>query len=73
MERETKKQKEYSEREAVDVTEMGYSAQDVAEMKHLDFMYGGETTQQELEDMRSEELDQGINPFAEQKTLKMKP
>ena len=41
MERENQKKKEYAEREAVDAKELGMGSGEVAQMKELDFMYGG--------------------------------
>jgi hypothetical protein len=55
MERETKKQQEYEERSSVDFKELGMGSSELAQMKELDFMYGGQTTQEELEDMEDEE------------------
>ena len=55
MEREKQKQKEYDERSSVDFKELGMGSAELAQMKELDFMYGGQTTQEELEDMEEEE------------------
>ena len=44
MERENKKKEEYASREQVSATELGMDAGEIAQMKEMDFMYGGETT-----------------------------
>lgn len=63
MEREQKKQREYDERKSVDVKEIGLATGDIATMKELDFMYGGRTTQEELEDMEDEDDMKALDPY----------
>ena len=49
--REAEKQKEYEERASVEVKELGLKEGELAQMKELDFMYGGKTTQEELDEI----------------------
>ena len=44
MDREKQKQQEYDERSSVDFKELGMGSAELAQMKELDFMYGGQTT-----------------------------
>ena len=55
QEREAKKQEEYKKRDEIEVDELGMDSKDVKQMKELDFLYGGQTTQEELEEMEAEE------------------
>lgn len=73
MERENQKKKEYAEREAVDAKELGMGSGEVAQMKELDFMYGGQTTQEELEDMEEEEHLKAVDPYLKKKERYVKP
>jgi hypothetical protein len=38
------------------MTSLGVSGGEIAQMKEMDFMYGGKTTKDELEDMEDEEI-----------------
>ena len=67
MDRENQKQKEYRERTAVDVEELGVQSGDLTQMKELDFMYGGTTTQQELDEMEEEEAMKAVDPYLKKK------
>ena len=62
QEREAKKREEYQQRAEVEVEELGLGQGDVKQMKELDFMYGGQTTQEELEEMEAEEEAQSVDP-----------
>ena len=42
-------------------------------MKELDHMYGGKTTQEELDEIREEEDAAAIDPYLEKKTRFIKP
>ena len=42
-------------------------------MKELDFMYGGQTTQEELEDMEEEEHLKAVDPYLKKKERYVKP
>jgi len=42
-------------------------------MKEMDFLYGGSTTEEELEDMQSEEESKMIDPYLKAKERKIKP
>ena len=48
-------------------------SQELSQMKELDFMYGGQTTQEELEDMEDEEHQKAIDPYLEKKARYVKP
>ena len=73
MDREKQKQQEYDERSSVDFKELGMGSAELAQMKELDFMYGGQTTQEELEDMEDEEHQKAIDPYMEKKSRFVKP
>jgi len=55
IDRENQKRQEYEERGRVDVEELNLKGGELSQMKELDFMYGGSTTQSELEDIEEEE------------------
>ena len=42
-------------------------------MKELDYMYGGETTAQEMQDMEQEEDSKLTDPYMKKKKRTMKP
>lgn len=46
---------------------------ELAQMKELDFMYGGSTTQQELEELEEEEEQKAIDPYMQRKTRTITP
>jgi len=63
MEREKKMKEQYDSREDVDATQLGFSSDEINEMKHIDFMYGGKTTQEELEDLEKEKDISTVDPY----------
>ena len=67
QEREQQKQQEYAERKDVDVSELGVSDAELATMKELDYMYGGSTTKQELEEIENEDAEKVIDPYLKKK------
>ena len=73
LEREKLKKQEYEERSSVDFKELGMGSAELAQMKELDFMYGGQTTQQELEEMEEEEEARARDPYLEKKARYVKP
>lgn len=42
-------------------------------MKELDFMYGGSTTQEELDDMEEEEALRAVDPYLKKKSRHVQP
>ena len=73
MEREKKKQEEYTARESVDFRELGVSKEELTQMKEMDFLYGGSTTEDELEEMETEEEQKLMDPYLKEKVRKIKP
>ena len=73
MEREAKKKEEYASREQVSATELGMDDGEIAQMKEMDFMYGGETTQQELEELEEEAEQKALDPYMKRKERNITP
>jgi len=67
QEREKQMQKEYDDREAVEVDKLGITNSELAEMKQLDMMYGGRTTQQEIDEIKNEEEQLLLDPYLQKK------
>ena len=67
MDREKEKQAEYNQRKDIDVSELGIKEGELATLKELDHMYGGSTTQKELEEMEQEEHDRIVDPYLKKK------
>ena len=65
--------KEYEEREGVDVDKLGISCKEFTQMKELDMMYGGQTTKEELEDIKNEEEQLMLDPYLKKKERLLKP
>ena len=63
QERERKKKAEYQAREDVDTAAIGMDHGELAQLKELDYMYGGETTERELEEMEEEEERAYNDPY----------
>lgn len=73
QEREKQMQKEYDDREAVEVDKLGITNSELAEMKQLDMMYGGRTTQQEIDEIKNEEEQLLLDPYLQKKERFIKP
>ena len=73
MDREKEKKKEYESRADMDSNELGVSAGELEQMKELDFMYGGQTTAEELEEIQEEEEQKSMDPYMKKKKRFMKP
>ena len=52
QEREKQMQKEYQERDGVNVDELGITSKEFKELKELDMMYGGQTSKEEMEEIQ---------------------
>lgn len=72
-EREATKQKEYEARASVEVKELGLKEGELSQMKELDFMYGGKTTQEELDDIQEEQDAAALDPYLKKKERYIKP
>lgn len=73
LDREKKKHEEYAERNAVDSADLGLAPGELEQMKELDFMYGGKTTAEELEEMEAEDDMKAIDPYLKKKKRYIKP
>ena len=57
----------------MDVKELGLKEGELAQMKELDFMYGGKTTQQELDEINEEQDRAALDPYLKKKDRFVKP
>lgn len=73
QEREEQMRKEYDERQAVEVDKLGITHNELAQMKQLDMMYGGQTTQEEIDEINDEEEQLLLDPYMKKKERYVKP
>lgn len=52
---------------------LGITRKEFTEMKELDMMYGGQTTKEELEDIKEEEEQLLLDPYLKKKERLLKP
>ena len=53
--------------------DLGLAQGELTQMKELDYMYGGKTTSEELDEIREEEDAAAIDPYLKKKTRFIKP
>ena len=71
--REEKMKKEYDEREGVKIDEMGITAKQFKQLKEMDMLYGGETTEEEIDKLKEEEEEAMMDPYMKKKEKLLKP